>query len=101
MGALVFPGLLLGLLGFGICGLGVVVTLDQHGLAEWKTALLWSLLAVCSLGLAAFSAYQAEKMELRHQASERQTCCKRYCCGCEKCKECIKGERNGRTEDQR
>ena len=101
MGAVLFIGALTGFLGFGLCGLVAVATLEQHGLADWKTALVWGLLSICFLAIAALSTSYAEKIGLRQQPARHARCCECRGCDCGPDKESNKEKDNGETEDQR
>lgn len=98
MGAVLLIGALTGFLGFGICLLGAGATLQQRGLAEWKTALVWGLLSICFLAVAVVSTCHAGKIGLRGQSTCRCEC---RSCGCCPVKELNKEKDNGKTEDRR
>ena len=100
MAAVLFIGLLAGFLGFGLCGLCFAATLQERGLAEWKSALAWGLLACCFLGLACLCTWHMEAINKKHADAR---------CGCRHC-ECRKLDQarsetkekdNGTTEDRR
>lgn len=80
MVAVLFIGMIAGFLGFGLCGLCSAATLQERGLAEWKSALMWGLLACCFLGLACLCTLHMDAVNKRH-ADARCEC--RHCdCGC-------------------